>query len=112
MKKLMICLMMLSFLAVPISGITAIFQNNPAVGVKSPGTCPRENKMELSENGNNEDDDATDDGEDRMDGDSDSNSDEDSDGDNTSDTSLLVPVEVQDFEPLLTRSNGAVSKKS
>mgnify|MGYP006995570564 CR=1 FL=1 len=97
MKKLMVCLMMLSFLAVPISGNTTIFKDNPAAGVKILGTFQGKNKIELSEKGSNEDDDATDDGEDRMDGDSDSNSNDDSDGDNAGNTSLLVPVGASKF---------------
>jgi hypothetical protein len=69
MKTVIFCLMLLLFLGFPISGKTAILQNNAAL------------RMQLSENGKNEDDPATDDGEDLRDGDSDSNSNDDSDKD-------------------------------
>ena len=82
MKTFMFCLMMLLFLGFPIPGKAAILQNNAALRVKSPGICDGESRMQLSENGKNEDDPATDDGEDLRDGDSDSNSNDDSDKDN------------------------------
>jgi len=81
MKTVIFCLMMLLFLGFPISGETAILQNNEALRVKIPGICDRESRMQLSESGKNEDDPATDDGEDLRDGDSDSNSNDDSDKD-------------------------------
>ncbi len=82
MKTFMLCLMMLLFLSLPISGKAATMQNNAVFQVKIPGIHDRESRMQLSENGQNEDDPATDDGEDLRDGDSDSNSNDDSDKDN------------------------------
>jgi len=79
MKTFMFCLMMLLVLGFPISGRTSILGNN--TGDKSPTIVDTEIKMQLSENGKNEDDSATDDGEDLRDGDSDSNSNDDSDKD-------------------------------
>ena len=73
---------MMLFLGFPISGKTAILQNNAALRVKSPSICDGENRIQLSENGKTEDDSATDDGEDLRDGDSNSNSNDDSDKDN------------------------------
>ena len=66
MKTFMFCLMMLLVLGFPISGKTAILKNN--TGDKSPTIADTEIKMQLSENGKNEDDPATDDGEDLRDG--------------------------------------------
>jgi len=80
MKTVILCLMMLFLFAFPISGKTAVLKND--TGVKSAAVVDREIKMKLSENGKNEDDPATDDGEDLRDGDSDSNSNDDSDKDN------------------------------
>ena len=71
--------MMMLVLGLPISGKTAILKNN--TGDKSPTIADTEIKMHLSGNGKNEDDPATDDGEDIRDGDSDSNSNDDSDKD-------------------------------
>ncbi len=68
MKKMMVCLMMLLFLVVPIFEKTAIFRYNPGAEVNSLGTCQSGSNIALSENGDHEDDDATDNGEDRMDG--------------------------------------------
>ena len=79
MKTFMFCLMMLLVLGFPISGRTAILKKN--TGDKSPSIVDTEIKMQLSESGKNEDDPATDDGEDLRDGDSDSNSNDDSDKD-------------------------------
>jgi hypothetical protein len=56
-ETFMFCLMML-FLGLPISGKTAILQNNEVLRVKSSSIC----------DGENEDDPATDDGEDLRDG--------------------------------------------
>ena len=80
MKTAIFCLMILLLFAFPISGKAANLKNN--TGVKSPSMVHKEIKMQLSENGENEDDPATDDGEDLRDGDSDSNSNDDSDKDN------------------------------
>ena len=80
MRTAIFCLTILLLFAFPISGKTAILKDN--TGVKSPGTYDKGIRMQLSENGKNEDDPATDDGEDLRDGDSDSNSNDDSDKDN------------------------------
>ena len=80
MKTAIFCQMVLLLFAFPISGKTAIFENN--AGVKNPSRVGSEIRIKLTENGKNGDDPATDDGEDLRDGDSDSNSDEDSDKDN------------------------------
>jgi hypothetical protein len=79
MKTVIFCLMMLLLFAFPISGKTAILKYD--TGVKSSGIADKESRMQLSEKGKNEDDPATDDGEDLRDGDSDSNSNDDSDKD-------------------------------
>ena len=78
MKTAIFCLIML--FAFPISEITTLSKIN--TGVKSSGSNDTGIRMQLSENGENEDDPATDDGEDLRDGDSDSNSNDDSDKDN------------------------------
>jgi hypothetical protein len=82
MKTLIFFLAGLFFLTSPIVGKTTILSNNSPVWFKSQCTADKEIKMMLSENGKNEDDPATDDGEDLRDGDSDSNSNDDSDKDN------------------------------
>ncbi len=79
MKAAIFYLMILLF-AFPISGKAAILNNY--TGVQNPSMVHKEIRMQLSENGKNEDDPATDDGEDLRDGDSDSNSNDDSDKDN------------------------------
>ena len=81
MKTIIFCLMMLFLFAFPISGKTAVLENSRDFWVKSSSIADTEIKMQLSENGKNEDDPATDDGEDLRDGDSDSNSNDDSDKD-------------------------------
>jgi hypothetical protein len=80
MRTAIFCLTILLLFAFPISGKTAILKIN--TGVISPSMVHKEIKMRLSEKGENEDDPATDDGEDLRDGDSDSNSNDDSDKDN------------------------------
>jgi len=82
MKTVLFCMILSLLFAFPISGKTAILKNNMALMVKSPNITDKEIRMQFSENGNNEDDPATDDGEDLRDGDSDSNSNDDSDKDN------------------------------
>jgi hypothetical protein len=77
MKTVIFCVLMM--FAFPISGKTAILGNH--VGGKSQNTVAGELQMQLCQNSNNEDDSATDDGEDLRDGDSDSNSNDDSDKD-------------------------------
>jgi len=81
MKTVIFCLMTLLLLGVPISGKATILENNAALRVKSSSMSDGVSKIQLSENGKNEDDPATDDGEDLRDGDSDSNSNDDSDKD-------------------------------
>lgn len=81
MKAVIFCLMLLLLFAFPISGKTAVLKINGAFWVKSSSIADKEIETRLSENGKNEDDPATDDGEDLRDGDSDSNSNDDSDKD-------------------------------
>ena len=81
MKTIFFCMIM-SLFVFPISGKTAVLNNNMALSVKSPNIKDQKNKIQFSENGKNEDDPSTDDGEDLRDGDSDSNSNDDSDKDN------------------------------
>lgn len=79
MKTPIFYLVMLLF-AFPISGMAGVSNNN--TGVKNPSMVQKEIRIQLCENGKDEDDPATDDGEDLRDGDSDSNSNLDSDKDN------------------------------
>jgi len=78
MKTVIFCVLMM--FAVPISGKAAILGNHMAG--KSQNPVAGELQVQLCQNSNNEDDPATDDGEDQRDGDSDSNSNDDSDKDN------------------------------
>ena len=77
MKTVIFCFMLL--LAFPVSGKTAVMENHKAG--ESQEIVVGEIRLQLSENGNNEEDPATDDGEDLRDGDSDSDSNDDSDKD-------------------------------
>jgi len=77
MKTVIFCSLILFVFAVP--GKTAISENY--MGGKSLKCVTGKIQVQLCENSNNEDDPATDDGEDLRDGDSDSNSNDDSDTD-------------------------------
>jgi len=79
MKTAFFCWVMLLLFAFPISGKTAILESSARV--ESSSIIGQANSMQMTENGKNEDDPATDDGEDLRDGDSDSNSNNDSDKD-------------------------------
>ena len=77
MRTVIFCFMLL--LVFPVSGKTAVMENHRAG--ESQEIVAGEIRLRLSENGTNEEDPATDDGEDLRDGDSDSDSDADSDKD-------------------------------
>jgi hypothetical protein len=77
MKTVIFCVLMM--FAFPISGKTAFLGNHEGGKCLNPVTG--ELQIKLCGNGSNEDDPATDDGEDLRNGDSDSNSNDDSDKD-------------------------------